>query len=95
VRRLSQHYGKYLEKPTVKEATLISDTTRKVKLLPKEMVQVSWNIFGVEDGNGFLLTTTRAHIPCSDGAISEIEKQGRAVCSAAVPKDGAGFMLHV
>jgi len=35
-----------------------------------------------------------AHLLCSDGAISHIEKGGRAVCSAAVPKDDAGFAVY-
>ncbi|KAJ7687568.1 ATP-NAD kinase-like domain-containing protein [Mycena olivaceomarginata] len=36
-----------------------------------------------------------AHYLCSDGAISKIEKEGRAVCSAAAPAAGAGFLVHV
>ncbi|KAJ7135042.1 hypothetical protein C8R43DRAFT_1072936 [Mycena crocata] len=36
-----------------------------------------------------------AHVLCNDGAISTIEKEGRAVCSAAAPRDGAGFLIHV
>ncbi|KAF8061035.1 ATP-NAD kinase-like domain-containing protein [Lyophyllum atratum] len=35
-----------------------------------------------------------AHLLCSDGAISYIEKGGRAVCSAATPKEDAGFMVY-
>ncbi|GLB35265.1 putative diacylglycerol kinase catalytic domain [Lyophyllum shimeji] len=35
-----------------------------------------------------------AHILCSDGAIFYIEKGGRAVCSAATPKDNAGFAVY-
>ncbi|KAG6869001.1 hypothetical protein C0993_005659 [Termitomyces sp. T159_Od127] len=34
-----------------------------------------------------------AHLLCSDGAISHIEKGGRAVCSTATPHEGAGFTL--
>ncbi|KAF7359499.1 Sphingoid long chain base kinase 4 [Mycena sanguinolenta] len=47
-----------------------------------------WEWHPVDDDDG-------AHFLCSDGAISEIEKEGRAVCSAAVPNEEAGFMLHV
>jgi len=36
-----------------------------------------------------------AHVLCSDGAISIIEKEGRAVCSAAAPATEAGFLVHV
>ncbi|KAJ7470493.1 hypothetical protein FB451DRAFT_1176499 [Mycena latifolia] len=36
-----------------------------------------------------------AHFVCTDGAISTIEKEGRAVCSAAVPQGNAGFLVHV
>ncbi|KAJ6547283.1 ATP-NAD kinase-like domain-containing protein [Mycena capillaripes] len=36
-----------------------------------------------------------AHFLCSDGAISTIEKEGRAVCSAAAPAAGAGFLVHI
>ncbi|KAJ7694078.1 hypothetical protein B0H17DRAFT_932095 [Mycena rosella] len=36
-----------------------------------------------------------AHLVCNDGAISVIEKEGRAVCSAAAPQDKVGFMVHV
>ncbi|KAG6865872.1 hypothetical protein C0991_010953 [Blastosporella zonata] len=35
-----------------------------------------------------------AHLLCSDGAVSCIEKGGRAVCSAATPQDGAGFAVY-
>ncbi|SJL00124.1 uncharacterized protein ARMOST_03436 [Armillaria ostoyae] len=35
-----------------------------------------------------------AHLLCSDGQISTIPKGGRAVCSAAIPMDGAGFMVY-
>ncbi|KAK0502984.1 hypothetical protein EDD18DRAFT_1306251 [Armillaria luteobubalina] len=35
-----------------------------------------------------------AHLLCSDGQISTIPKGGRAACSAAIPKDGAGFMVY-
>ncbi|KAG6910878.1 hypothetical protein DXG01_006561 [Tephrocybe rancida] len=35
-----------------------------------------------------------AHLLCSDGAISRIEKGGRAVCSAATPQNGAGFAVY-
>ncbi|KAJ6611763.1 ATP-NAD kinase-like domain-containing protein [Mycena sp. CBHHK59/15] len=35
-----------------------------------------------------------AHLLCTDGAISVIEKEGRAVCSAATPHDKAGFVIH-
>lgn len=37
----------------------------------------------------------KAHFLCTDGAISTIEKEGRAVCSAAAPHDKAGFLVHV
>ncbi|KAJ7489967.1 ATP-NAD kinase-like domain-containing protein [Mycena galericulata] len=37
----------------------------------------------------------KAHVLCTDGAISIIEKEGRAVCSAAAPHDKAGFLVHV
>ncbi|KAJ7172750.1 ATP-NAD kinase-like domain-containing protein [Mycena filopes] len=36
-----------------------------------------------------------AHFLCTDGAISTIEKEGRAVCSAATPSTDAGFLVHV
>ncbi|KAJ7098175.1 hypothetical protein B0H15DRAFT_920823 [Mycena belliarum] len=36
-----------------------------------------------------------AHVVCTDGAISTIEKEGRAVCSAAAPQDNAGFRVYV
>jgi len=36
-----------------------------------------------------------AHILCSDGAISYIEKGGRVVCSVATPNESAGLMLHI
>ncbi|THV08053.1 hypothetical protein K435DRAFT_709365 [Dendrothele bispora CBS 962.96] len=36
-----------------------------------------------------------AHLLCSDGTISTIEKGGRAVCVAATPMDKAGFYVHV
>ncbi|KAG5645856.1 hypothetical protein DXG03_005198 [Asterophora parasitica] len=36
-----------------------------------------------------------AHLLCSDGAISQIEKGGRAVCLAATPKEDAGFVVYV
>ncbi|KAE9406973.1 hypothetical protein BT96DRAFT_171137 [Gymnopus androsaceus JB14] len=36
-----------------------------------------------------------AHLVCLDGAISTIEKGGRAVCVAATPQTNAGFMVHV
>ncbi len=35
-----------------------------------------------------------AHLLCSDGQIFTIPKGGRAVCSAAIPMDGAGFMVY-
>ncbi|KAJ6496493.1 ATP-NAD kinase-like domain-containing protein, partial [Mycena vitilis] len=35
-----------------------------------------------------------AHCLCTDGAISTIEKEGRAVCSAAAPAADAGFSIH-
>ncbi|KAJ3998046.1 ATP-NAD kinase-like domain-containing protein [Lentinula boryana] len=35
-----------------------------------------------------------AHLICLDGAISTIEKGGRAVCVAATPQAKAGFMVH-
>ncbi|KAG1754192.1 ATP-NAD kinase-like domain-containing protein [Suillus lakei] len=37
----------------------------------------------------------KAHLLCSDGAIFAIEKGGRAACRAAVPADGAGFLVYV
>ncbi|KAG2352634.1 ATP-NAD kinase-like domain-containing protein [Suillus spraguei] len=37
----------------------------------------------------------KAHLLCSDGAIFSIVKGGRAVCRAAVPADGAGFLVYV
>ncbi|KAJ7632381.1 ATP-NAD kinase-like domain-containing protein [Roridomyces roridus] len=37
----------------------------------------------------------KAHYLCNDGAISKIETEGRAVCSAATPQDKAGFLVHV
>lgn len=37
----------------------------------------------------------KAHLLCSDGAIFSIEKGGRAACRAAVPADGAGFLVYV
>ncbi|KAF5391842.1 hypothetical protein D9757_001628 [Collybiopsis confluens] len=36
-----------------------------------------------------------AHLVCCDGAISTIEKGGRAVCVAATPDKNAGFLVHV
>ncbi|KAJ6546412.1 hypothetical protein DFH09DRAFT_1170959 [Mycena vulgaris] len=36
-----------------------------------------------------------AHFVCTDGAISVIEKEGRAVCSAAAPQANSGFVVHV
>ncbi|KAK7447057.1 hypothetical protein VKT23_014268 [Stygiomarasmius scandens] len=36
-----------------------------------------------------------AHLLCSDGTITTIEKGGRAVCVAATPMDKAGFYVHV
>ncbi|KAF7338525.1 Sphingoid long chain base kinase 4 [Mycena venus] len=36
-----------------------------------------------------------AHFLCTDGAISKIETEGRAVCSAAAPAADAGFLVHV
>ncbi|KAJ7109109.1 ATP-NAD kinase-like domain-containing protein [Mycena epipterygia] len=36
-----------------------------------------------------------AHFLCTDGEISTIEKDGRAVCSAAAPHEKAGFLIHV
>jgi len=35
-----------------------------------------------------------AHLLCSDGAISHLEKGGRAVCSAATAKENAGFAVY-
>ncbi|KAF9070308.1 ATP-NAD kinase-like domain-containing protein [Rhodocollybia butyracea] len=35
-----------------------------------------------------------AHLICCDGAISTIEKGGRAVCVAATPQANAGFLVH-
>ncbi|KAG7095357.1 hypothetical protein E1B28_006116 [Marasmius oreades] len=35
-----------------------------------------------------------AHLLCSDGFMSTIEKGGRAVCTAATPKEDAGFMVY-
>ncbi|KIJ69546.1 hypothetical protein HYDPIDRAFT_179323 [Hydnomerulius pinastri MD-312] len=35
-----------------------------------------------------------AHLLCSDGAISKIEKHGRAVCRAALPTDNTGFLVY-
>ncbi|KAG7452776.1 uncharacterized protein BT62DRAFT_879642 [Guyanagaster necrorhizus] len=35
-----------------------------------------------------------AHLLCSDGEISTIPKGGRAVCSAALPTEGVGFMVY-
>ncbi|KAK0483359.1 hypothetical protein IW261DRAFT_1417272 [Armillaria novae-zelandiae] len=35
-----------------------------------------------------------AHLLCSDGQISTIPKGGRAVCSAAIPMGGGGFMVY-
>lgn len=35
-----------------------------------------------------------AHLLCTDGAISVIEKEGRAVCSAATPDSTAGFIVY-
>ncbi|KAK0459458.1 ATP-NAD kinase-like domain-containing protein [Desarmillaria tabescens] len=35
-----------------------------------------------------------AHLLCSDGEISIIPKGGRAVCTATIPTDGAGFMVY-
>ncbi|KAK0197376.1 hypothetical protein F5146DRAFT_1155452 [Armillaria mellea] len=35
-----------------------------------------------------------AHLICSDGQISTIPRGGRAVCSVAIPTDGAGFMVY-
>jgi hypothetical protein len=37
----------------------------------------------------------KAHLLCSDGAIFSIVKGGRAACRAAVPADGAGFLVYV
>ncbi|KAG6811175.1 hypothetical protein H0H92_008659 [Tricholoma furcatifolium] len=36
-----------------------------------------------------------AHLLCSDGEISFIEKGGRALCSAATPQNGVGFAVYV
>ncbi|KAG6833206.1 hypothetical protein H0H87_010269 [Tephrocybe sp. NHM501043] len=36
-----------------------------------------------------------AHLLCSDGAISHIEKRGRAVCNAVTPQNGTGFAVYV
>lgn len=36
-----------------------------------------------------------SHLVCIDGAISTIEKGGRAVCVAATPQANAGFVVHV
>ncbi|CAK5279532.1 unnamed protein product [Mycena citricolor] len=36
-----------------------------------------------------------AHLLCTDGALSTIEKEGRAVCSAVAPQEKTGFLLHV
>jgi hypothetical protein len=36
----------------------------------------------------------RAHLLCADGAISTVERGGRAVCKAATPKGDAGFMVY-
>ncbi|RDB24031.1 Sphingoid long chain base kinase 4 [Hypsizygus marmoreus] len=35
-----------------------------------------------------------AHLLCSDGAIFHIEKGGRVVCSAATPRENAGFAVY-
>ncbi|KAK0210488.1 hypothetical protein DFS33DRAFT_1466318 [Desarmillaria ectypa] len=40
-------------------------------------------------------TDEGAHFLCSDGEISTIPKGGRAVCSAAIPTDGTGFMVYL
>ncbi|KAG2146980.1 ATP-NAD kinase-like domain-containing protein [Suillus bovinus] len=37
----------------------------------------------------------KAHLLCSDGAIFSIVKGGRAACRAAVPADGADFLVYV
>ncbi|KAJ7582471.1 ATP-NAD kinase-like domain-containing protein [Mycena floridula] len=39
-------------------------------------------------------TDEAAHRICSDGAISIIETDGRAVCAAAIPDPSAGFMVY-
>jgi len=36
-----------------------------------------------------------AHILCSDGAISYIEKGERVVCSVTTPDDSAGLMVYI
>lgn len=40
-------------------------------------------------------TDEAAHLLCSDGTITVIEKNGRAVCSAATPDATAGFMIYI
>ncbi|KAH7921488.1 hypothetical protein BV22DRAFT_1114386 [Leucogyrophana mollusca] len=37
----------------------------------------------------------KAHLLCSDGAIFNIEKGGRAVCVAARPAENTGFMIYI
>jgi hypothetical protein len=36
-----------------------------------------------------------AHLLCTDGAISHLEKWGRAVSTVAAPDASAGFVVHV
>ncbi|KAL0069265.1 hypothetical protein AAF712_003629 [Marasmius tenuissimus] len=35
-----------------------------------------------------------SHVLCSDGLISDIDKGGRVVCTAATPDEDAGFMIY-
>lgn len=40
-------------------------------------------------------TDGNAHVLCTDGNVSRIQKGGRAICSAVTPKDQAGYAIYV